>query len=101
MDFLLKTCQKCCFVFFNQRYLKLNSFGYNMYPTVHLFLRSSHIHTYLMKQVKNKITVFTDRKCVNLMLPESAEVDRQHQPSDQDRDKRRWEVTLAKSAKKG
>lgn len=54
------------FLFFlkNQRYLKLNTFGYNMYPKVHLFLRSSHIHTYLMEQVKSKITVFTDRKKV-------------------------------------
>lgn len=34
------------------------------------------------------------------MLPESAEVDLQHQPSDEDRDERRLKTTLAKSAKK-
>lgn len=37
---------------------------------------------------------------MNLMLPESAEVDLQHQPSDEDRDERRLKTTLAKSAKK-
>lgn len=39
------------------------------------------------------------QKCVNLMLPESAEVDRRHQPSAEDRDARRLTTTLAKSAK--
>lgn len=65
---------------------------------IHLFLRSSHIHTYLTRRVKIKL--YLQRKCLNLMLPESAEVDRQHQPSEEERDERCLKTALAKGAKK-
>lgn len=44
---------------------------------------------------------FFQRKYLNLLIPESAEVDRRHQPSDEDRDKRRLKKQHQKVQKRG
>lgn len=44
---------------------------------------------------------FFQRKYSNLLIPESAEVDRRHQPSDEDRDKRCLKKQHQKVQKRG